>query len=67
MMKVPRSGFDIAKRVFQVQGLDKNGKVRVRKTLARDKVLEYFAQLPACLIRGGLRRRTTALDWSRYQ
>jgi len=49
-MKVTRLGFDIAKRVFQVHGVDENGKVRVRKTLAREKVLEYFAQLPPCLI-----------------
>jgi transposase len=33
-----------------VHGVDENGKVRARKTLAREKVLEYFAQLPACLI-----------------
>jgi hypothetical protein len=62
-----RLGFDIVERVFQVHGLHENGKVSVRKTLARDKVLEYFAQLPACLTGGGLRRRTTALDWSRCQ
>jgi transposase len=49
-MKVTRVGFDIAKRVFQVHGVDENGKVKARKTLAREKVLEYFAQLPACLI-----------------
>ena len=49
-MKVTRLGFDIAKRVFQVHGVDENGKVRAQKTLAREKVLEYFAQLPACLI-----------------
>ena len=49
-MKVTRLGFDIAKRVFQVHGVDENGKVRARKTLAREKVLEYFTQLPACLI-----------------
>ena len=49
-MKVTRLGFDIAKRLFQVHGVDENGKVKARKTLAREKVLEYFAQLPACLI-----------------
>ena len=49
-MKVTRLGFDIAKRVFQVHGVDENGKVRARKTLAREKVLEYFTQLPAYLI-----------------
>jgi transposase len=42
-MKVTRVGFDIAKRVFQVHAVDESGKVRVRNTLAREKVLEYFA------------------------
>ena len=49
-MKVTRVGFDIAKPVFQVHGVDENGKVKVGKTLAREKVLEYFAQLPPCLV-----------------
>jgi len=62
-MKITRLGFDIAKRVFQVHGVDENGKVRVRKTLAREKVLEYFAQLPACLI--GLEACGGAHYWGR--
>ena len=49
-MKVTRVGFDIAKRVFQVHGVDENGKVKVGEPLARQKVLEYFAQLPPCLV-----------------
>jgi len=49
-LKVTRVGFDIAKRVFQVHGVDDNGKVKVERTLPRAKVLEYFAQLPSCLI-----------------
>jgi len=49
-MKLARCGFDIAKRVFQVHGVDERGVVKARKTLARKKVLEYFAQLPPCLI-----------------
>ncbi|EQD72540.1 transposase IS116/IS110/IS902 family protein, partial [mine drainage metagenome] len=42
--------FDIAKEVFQVHGVDEHGKVGVRKRLSRAKVLEFFAQLPACLV-----------------
>jgi transposase len=41
---------DIAKRILQVHGVDERGVVKVRKTLSRDKVLEFFAQLPPCLI-----------------
>jgi transposase len=49
-MKVTRLGFDIAKRVFQIHGVDEYGNVKVCKTLSREKVLEYFAQLPPCLL-----------------
>src|ERR1700730_11216523 len=49
-MKITRVGLDIAKQVFQVHGVDERGKARVCRQLARAKVLEFFAQLPACLI-----------------
>ena len=49
-MKITRVGLDIAKQVFQVHGIDEHGKARVGKQLARAKVLEFFAQLPPCLI-----------------
>ena len=49
-MKVTRIGLDIAKTVFQVHGVDEHGKVVLRKTLKRDKVTEFFANLPPCLI-----------------
>lgn len=49
-MKITRVGLDIAKQVFQVHGVDEHGKARLRKQLARAKVLEFFAQLPQCLI-----------------
>jgi transposase len=49
-MKIARVGLDIAKQVFQVHGVDEHGQARVRKQLARGKVLEFFAQLPSCLI-----------------
>src|SRR5450759_354660 len=62
-MKITRVGFDIAKRVFQVHGVSEHGVVQARKTLAREKVLEYFAQLPPCLI--GWRRAGDAHYWAR--
>jgi transposase len=49
-MKFTRCGLDIAKQVFQVHGVNEHGVAKGRKTLARAKVLEYFAQQPACLI-----------------
>jgi transposase len=49
-MKITRVGLDIAKQVFQMHGVDENGKSRVRKQLARTKVVEFFAQLPPYLV-----------------
>ena len=62
-MKITRVGLDIAKQVFQVHGVDEHGKVRVRKQLARAKVLEFFAQLPPSLI--GIEACASAHYWGR--
>src|SRR5215469_11866815 len=47
-VKVTRIGLDIAKQIFELHGVDRRGRVVVRKTLRRERVLEYFSQLPAC-------------------
>ena len=62
-MKFTRCGLDIAKQVFQVHGVNEHGVVKGRKTLARAKVLEYFAQLPPCLI--GMEACGGAHHWAR--
>ena len=62
-MKITRVGLDIAKRVFQVHGVDEHGKARLRKQLARAKVLEVFVQLPPCLI--GIEACGSAHYWGR--
>jgi transposase len=62
-MKITRVGLDIAKQVFQVHGVDEHGKAVVRKQLARAKVLEFFAQLPACLV--GIEACGSAHYWGR--
>ena len=62
-MPVTRIGLDIAKSVFQVHGVDEQGKVVVRKQLSRRKVLAYFAQLPACRI--GIEACGSAHYWGR--
>jgi transposase len=62
-MKVIRIGLDIAKTVFQVHGVDEHGKGVLRKTLKRDKVAEYFANLPPCLV--GIEACGGAHHWAR--
>ena len=43
-------GLDLAKHVFQAHGADEAGEVAFRKRLRRDKVLEFFASRPRCLV-----------------
>src|SRR5690349_17762160 len=43
-------GLDLAKSVFQVHGVDAQGKVVVTKRLRRDAVLAFFANLPVCVV-----------------
>ena len=62
-MKFTRCGLDIAKQVFQVHGVNEHGVVKGRKTLPRAKVLEFFAQVPPCLI--GIEACGSAHHWAR--
>ncbi len=50
MANVTTIGLDLAKPVFQVHGVDKHGKIVLRQKLSREKVLEFFAKLPVCLV-----------------
>ena len=50
MGEVGTIGLHIAKSVFQVHGVDVAGAVVIRKRVSRAKVLEYFGELPPCLI-----------------
>jgi transposase len=43
-------GIDLAKNVFQIHGNDKQGKCLLRKRVSRQKLLEFMAQLPSCLV-----------------
>ena len=56
-------GLDLAKHVFQVNGVDANGTIVLRKRLRRAQVLAFFSRLPRCLI--GLEACTTAHYWAR--
>ncbi|HIF9210665.1 TPA: hypothetical protein ACX6QM_003977 [Photobacterium damselae] len=41
---------DIAKSVFQLNGVDCNGKAVLKKRLSRGKLAEYIANTPPCTI-----------------
>jgi transposase len=49
-MEVTTIGIDIAKRIFQLHGVDKNGKTVLKKKLMRDQVLTFLSNTPKCLI-----------------
>ena len=50
MSKIITVGLDLAKNVFQVHGVDDAGRAVLRKKLRRAQVLEFFGQLPPCVI-----------------
>jgi transposase len=56
-------GIDIAKSVFQIHGVDADGTVVIRRRVGRAKVLEFFADLPPCLV--GMEACATAHLWAR--
>ncbi len=49
-MEITTIGIDLAKSVFQVYGVDKQGNVLLRKQLRREQVAVFFANLQPCLI-----------------
>lgn len=63
MMKVTTVGLDLAKLIFTMHGVDEHGKVVLRKTVRRAKLLEVFAQLPACIV--GMEACSGAQHWAR--
>ena len=62
-MKITMTGIDLAKALFQVHGVDKHGKVGLRKQLKRKDVLSFFANLEPCLI--GMEACGSAHYWAR--
>ncbi len=63
MEEVVTVGLDIAKSVFQVHGVDAEGRVVVQRKLSRAKLLPFFEKLPPCLI--GIEACATAHHWGR--
>jgi transposase len=62
-MQISTIGLDLAKRVFQVHGVDAHGKVIVAKPLPRGQMMAFFTKLPACLV--GMEACSTAHHWAR--
>ena len=62
-MEISTIGLDLAKRIFQVHGVDETDKVIVRKTLRRSQVLPFFTKLPPCLV--GIEACGTSHHWAR--
>ena len=62
-MNITTVGIDLAKKVFQVHGVDERGKAGLKKQLKRAQVLPFFANLPPCLI--GMEACGSAHYWAR--
>ncbi|MCW8334896.1 IS110 family transposase [Vibrio paucivorans] len=56
-------GIDLAKKSFQLHGVDSSGKTVLRKKLARKNLSDFVAQLPVCTI--GLEACGGAHYWTR--
>jgi len=63
LSSVTTVGLDLAKHVFQVHGVDALGRIVVAKPIRRNKLLEFFASLPPCLV--GLEASGSAHHWAR--
>ena len=65
MNKLSRVGIDLAKNVFQLHGVDRQGKVVLRRRLTRDKWLKALLEKvePSCEI--GMEACAGAHHWAR--
>ena len=62
-MKVTTIGIDLAKNVFQVHGVNRQGEVVVRKQLRRGQLLDWFSKLAPCQV--GMEACGSAHHWAR--
>jgi transposase len=63
MHTITTIGLDIVKSVFQVHGVDAQGKVVIRRQLKRRYVLAFFQKLPPWLV--GIEACASWHHWSR--
>lgn len=62
-MEITTIGLDLAKTVFQVHAVDREGNVVVKKALRRTQLLAFFKQTPHCLV--GIEACGTSHFWAR--
>jgi transposase len=62
-MKITTVGFDLAKNVFQVHGVDERGHAVMKRKLKRAQVAVFFANLPSCLV--GMEACGSSHYWAR--
>lgn len=63
MDEITTIGVDLAKSVFQLHGVDGEGRPSLRRQLRRSQMLEFFQRLPPCLI--GMEACASAHFWAR--
>jgi len=62
-MNITTIGIDLAKNSFSVVGMNEQGKVVLRKSLSRNKLLPFIVQCPPCFI--GMEACSGAHYWGR--
>ena len=62
-METTTLGIDLAKSIFQVHGVDAEGRTVLKKKLRRGAVIEFLQGLPRCLV--GMEACATAHYWAR--
>ena len=63
MQAVTTVGFDIAKSIFQVHGVNAEGRCVIRQQLRRSRVLGFFKKLSPCVV--GMEACASSHYWSR--
>lgn len=63
MSPISTVGLDLAKSVFQVHAIDQDARVIDRRTIRRSQLLQYFENLPSCLV--GMEGCGGAHHWAR--
>lgn len=63
MDEITTIGIDLAKSVFQLHGVDAEGRPVLRRQLRRSQMLEFFQRQPPCLI--GMEACASAHYWAR--
>mgnify|MGYP001557156637 CR=1 FL=1 len=63
MKNISTIGIDLAKNSLQLHGIDSQGRVVLHKSLNRERVAKFFANLPACLV--GMEACSSSAYWAR--